>query len=364
MRHGLPRLTRLLRINGAAQSLAPEPTKAQVLVAVRAGRLDPAGFAALAHFASGPLVCTVEDVELLLAYAQAVWIADQRKPNSTRACEAARRLVDLVPNLQDGHRLLGLAHLSRNEPREARAAFVAGRTAVGEQNLVNFWALSENLIRGSREASFTLDGRAYVLPLSIHNAAAIEAAAFHSVGMLTRIDELGSLESMAANKRAARVAEIGVLVGNHTAFFLQAFRPDFLIRVDADPANQPLMIRTVAANTPDHCRPAVEMLSAFVGRSGADTRSAGMTVAQRRLDQVVSGPIDLIKINVDGVEAELLQYGGTPIETHQPVVMIETTRQIDSFVCEWFLTRGHEAPVTFDRGNYRNLFFSPQRWAR
>ena len=53
-----------------------------------------------------------------------------------------------------------------------------------------------------------------------------------------------------------------------------------------------------------------------------------------------------------------------PIETNRPLVMIETTRQTDSLVCEWFVCRGYETPIIFDRGSYRNLIFSPQRGPR
>lgn len=331
--------------------------KAELLAAVRSGRRDDRVIRALADFATGPLSRTVEDAELMLAHAESVWIAEQRNPESTRARDAAAQLVRLLPTLRDGYKYLGLAHLSRGEPALAARAFAEGETAEGDYSFAHFLRLAERLVRGERESRFSVDGATYVMPLSTHNAAAIEAGAFHAGGMLTEIDELRTLNRFAGPHAIKRIVEVGVLVGNHTAYFLQTFRPEHLVLIDADPANLPLIERVVAANTPAGMAPIVETVTAFVGRGGGDTRFAGATIPHRRLSELVTGPLDLIKIDVDGAEATLLSHGGEPIVSHRPVVMIEVMPATDALVRQWFAANGYGPPQVFGHGGYANLIY-------
>ncbi|MCB2106433.1 MAG: FkbM family methyltransferase [Rhodobacteraceae bacterium] len=328
--------------------------KSELLAALRGGLADQTVMTAAENIVTGGLERTAEDIELALLFAQAAWIADQRNPIATRARDAAQAVIAAVPTLADGYRWLGFAHLSRGEYREAFTALSAVKAVPGEANFDNFRALAQNLMLGRTEAGFKWNDTDYVFPLSCHNAAAIEAGAFHSVGVLTETDELQALARCAAGRPIEQIAEIGVLIGNHTAFMLHTFHPDHLVLIDADPANIPLIEKTVRMNTPANTAPIVETVTAFVGRGGADVSFAGEMVPHRRLCDLVTGPVDLIKIDVDGAEIELLNAGGDPIERHRPLTLIETTPSSDAPVVEWFTSRGFSCAAMFDHGSYRN----------
>lgn len=333
-----------------------DPTKSHLLQRLRRGETGDALIAAL-DAALTHMSLTPEDVELLLGQAHLAWIADQRAPAAQRARDAALRLTQLVPTLRDGHRLLGLAHLTRGEYRDAFMAFTAAMRCDGGANLENFRALARNLMLGDATANFEIDGAAYTFDLSCHNAAAIEAGAFHSVGVLTELDELRALKSVADRRSITGIIEIGVLMGNHTAYFLKAFTPRRIMLIDADPANLPFIARTVQANatTP----PELALINAFVGAQPGQTTFAGHAVACRRLDDLAAWPADLLKIDVDGGELALLSGAEAAIMAGRPLVMIETTPATRADALAWFAARGYDARQTFDHGAYANTILVP-----
>ena len=237
-------------------------------------------------------------------------------------------------------------------------AFTAAGRMGGAVNLDNFKALANNMMLGASQARFELGAHTYVFDLSCHNAAAIEAGAFHSVGMLTELDELQAMERIAQGRTIASIAEVGVLMGNHTAFFLKAFKPTRMILADADPANMPFIESTVRNNAAT--APQLNIVNAFIGRGGGETVFAGQRVPHRSLADIVTGPVDLLKIDVDGAELALLESAEVVVTLGRPLVMIETTPVTHRPVLEWFSARSYDAGHSFDHGGYINTPFRPR----
>jgi hypothetical protein len=329
--------------------------KATLINRLRAGEGGPSILNELERMLAGGVSRTPEDAELLLAYAHQAWIADQREPQATRARDAAATLASLIPGLQDAHRLLGLAHLSRGDYREAFMALTTAERTPGPMNVGNFTALARNLMLGQTTTSFEIAGQQYSFDLSCHNAAAIEAGAFHSVGVLTEWDELTALAETAGGRAIQTIVEIGVLMGNHTAFLLKTFKPSRLTLVDADPANLPFIRSTVKNNA--LTEPHVKLVNAFVGAGGPAISFAGAQVAQVTLKSVEIGTPDLIKIDVDGAEMQVLSHAPTTMLDHKPIIMIETTPRTRADVQVWFRTHGYEAVRSFDHGGYANTIW-------
>jgi FkbM family methyltransferase len=332
--------------------------KADLLALIRAGVGGPEVLRRLETATAPPLARAAEDIELLLAMAQQAWIADQRAPTAVRARDAAQQLIALVPDLPDGYRLLGFAHLSRGAYQEAYLAFSAMKTVAGAANFDNFRALARHMMTGLNPVTFDLGGARYTFDLTTHNAAATESSAFHSVGLLTEWEELQYLGATVG--RPQRIVEVGVLLGNHTAYFLKTFAPHQLVLIDADPANLPFMRSTVGYNIADGGAPDVEMHTAFVGgRNQSAVSFAGAQVPQRTLAELAPGQIDFLKIDVDGGELALLDGAASVIEASRPAVMIETTPTTHDPVVAWFAARGYDVRRIFDHGSYRNVIVVP-----
>ena len=339
---------------------SPEPaeTKAQLLAAYHDGANNRDFLRRLGEAVAGPLQRTSENVELLLAHAQLAWIADQRDPSATRARDSAQHLIAMVPDLADGYRLLGLAQLSRRDYRDAYLAFSAIKTIPTPVNLDNFRALARLLMTDVLKVTFELGGQRYAFDLTTHNAAAIESSAFHSIGLLTEWEELQYLGTILEPARIRRIVEVGVLLGNHSAYFLKTLRPDALTLIDADPANIPFIERTVSYNSAPS-RPTVNIHAAFVSGGTGEATFAGVKVPMRPLADIVQGPVDFLKIDVDGGEESLLKGAATVIEASRPIVMIETTPATHGAVEAWFTDRRYTVSHVFDHGGYRNVMLTP-----
>ncbi|TAL01591.1 MAG: hypothetical protein EPO08_10070 [Rhodospirillaceae bacterium] len=324
----------------------------------QAGAGGPEILARLDKAIAAPLARTTVDIGILLAHAQTAWTTDQRNPTAVRTRNSARRLIELVPDLPDGYRLLGFAHLSRCEYLDAFLALGALKTLPSPLNLDNFRALARHLMTGVTQVGFDLAGQRYTFDLTTHNAAAVESSAFHSVGALTEWDELQYLATVL--DRPQRIVEVGVLLGNHTAFFLKAFAPTHVTLIDADPANLNFMRRSAACNLAPGPAPEVVIHCAFVGESVAEAVTfAGARVPQRSLADLVSGPVDFLKIDVDGGEVALLKGAATVIEQYRPPVMIETTSTTHEPVVAWFEARKYAVRRVFDHDSYRNVVVMP-----
>src|SRR5207253_2295025 len=149
--------------------------------------------------------------------------------------------------------------------------------------------------------------------------------------------------------RMRRIVEVGVLMGNHSAYFLKTFKPEAITLIDGDPANIPFIEHTVFYNLPEN-RPDVDVQCAFVGGAPGEATFAEQKVQRRTLADLVHGGVDFLKIDVDGGEVNLLTGAASVIEAYRPAVMIETTPLTHSKVIEWFTARRYTAKKVFDHG--------------
>src|SRR5262249_6892901 len=116
--------------------------------------------------------------------------------------------------------------------------------------------------------------------------------------------------------------------------------------------------RTVFYNLPE-ARPQVDVRCALVAGSAGEGRFAGAPVQKRTLSELVQGPVDFLKIDVDGGELELLGGASSVIDASRPAVMIETTPETHEPVVRWFTGRRYAPARVFDHGGYRNVVLLP-----
>jgi hypothetical protein len=330
---------------GAAQSDAPE-------IAAAAGRLLL--FRLQNHTAAFPLIeralsAFPDDPDLLQAHAYAAWIIDQRDPTATRALQSILRLIDRRPNDSGAYRMMGMIALSRRNFALAQLAF--NKVASLGANVRTYQALTDALLAGREEAAFDLDGVTYRFELTTSTTQTIEAGAYHCTGMLTEINELRFLKDWV--KPGGIIVEVGVLVGNHSAYFLRNFRPRKLLMFDADPALASVIRRNAERN---NAGSEIVVRTAFIG-AGGTVEFGGERVPVLPLADGVTEPVDFLKIDVDGAETEALQGAATLIETHHPFVMIEVTPVTKTPVGNWFTARGYRLVGEIDHGAYCNLFW-------
>lgn len=349
-------VNKLLQRLGALDP-ASDDARQSALKLFRAGSIDRRLFDLLDLIIDGISIETDEDLELVLAHAQLAWITDQRDPEANRAIDSARKVIECAPDLLEGYRILGFAHLSRGEYLDAYITFSAALGVSQENNYENFRNLSKFLMRNVSPIAFELDGLRYKFDLTTHCAEAIESSAYHSVGHLTEMDELLHVKSLLGGTQVDSIVEVGVLLGNHTAFFLKNLSPSHLFLFDADPENIPFIERTATYNNDQKSGAEIEIHNAFVAGTTGTIKLHSQDVEKVTLDSAVGRKIDFLKVDVDGGELELLKGATRLIEESRPIVMIETIPATHEQVVSWFKDRGFVLDRVFERGGYSNVFF-------
>ncbi len=288
--------------------------------------------------------CT--DPAACAAHTRALWIVTQYDPGDVAVLEAGARLLHLAPTDGAARRLVAMALLSKRRFAET-GDLLAEEAAPWAEPIRRLAGL---LATGREAVDLTFAGLPFHMPLSVRTTQAMAAGLAFVMGHLCEEEELQMLHAWAGPVRT--VAEVGCLVGNHSAFFLRALRPDRLITFEADPDMADLLAWTVAHNNPADS--AVEIHRGFVSAEDGTCRFEGREVAAIRLDSRLRDPVDLIKIDVDGMELALLSAAEAVIAT-RPKIMLEVCEATEVSCRAWLEQRGYRIVARLSHGDYANL---------
>lgn len=344
-------------VDVAAIAERPAPADEPVLDFARCRQMvyEPGGFEdprflrSLEHWSS----CRPSDPEILHLQTYAAWIRDQRHPERMEALTHARKLASLLPRNASALRMLGAVALSKQSWLEAYLAFAGAAFADPPQICQAELRLALVLMQGRDQVTFRFGGESYTFPLSVHTTQAYESSMVHCSEKLTEAEELAYIEQLVP--QGGSLVEVGVLLGNHTAFFQKRLRPKQLVLVEADPDCLPLIQRTVSANNMGGAD--IYLHHAFVGRAGGTATMGDVTYETKALDELVSGSADFIKIDVDGVELDALSGAERLLATGNPILMIEVRKTTSVMVDSWLEARGFALVRRFEHGAYTNCVY-------
>lgn len=137
--------------------------------------------------------------------------------------------------------------------------------------------------------------------------------------------------------RGLRIVDAGANTGNHTLFFASVMAAEIVIPIEPDPRAVKAIRDVIAANALSNIdtsclgyavgaeegrlRP-VHSTTAGLGATHYVPDPAG-SVGVAPLDKLISGPVDFLKIDVEGMEMEVLSGAGSTIQVHRPTLFIE-----------------------------------------
>lgn len=275
-------------------------------------------------FALGQRVDAAFERDLPFQYALgfAAWV--DRKPDE--AVAHGLRVVALDRRKVLGYRLLGMAHLTAGRATDAFLALSAGvASCPSPDGLAGFHRLAEMLMEGREQVEFVIDGVLYRFALSCFNGQAMEAALVHASGSLTELTELRFLRDEVG--RAPVIIEVGTMVGNHTVFLLKNLKPAKLIAFDADLESIRHTELNCRLNDGDDVQAELVLNHKAVGSARGRINLIGTEVELTTLDaEVAEDQVDLLKVDVDGMELALLEGARALIARCQPRIMIEVSR--------------------------------------
>lgn len=184
--------------------------------------------------------------------------------------------------------------------------------------------------------------------------------------------------------RHASIVDVGANIGNHTIHFAAIAQAAKVIAIEPNPDVIPSLRRNVAANdclqvdlsalgygASDGSGRGTLVLAeadASIRNRGGMTLQAGAdgAVPLRPLDRMVRGPVDLIKIDVEGMAVAVLRGAAQLVAAWRPLVMVEIMdAELEAFG-QWQAAAGYgirnKFPMYAGIDNY--LCEPAARWTR
>jgi FkbM family methyltransferase len=267
-----------------------------------------------------------------------------------------KRWVALEPQNAQAYQFLGLSQLLAGNAVDAFLTFGAGLATAAGPSLNSWRRLAEAMMRGIQRVEVTVDGERYLFELSCFSGQAMEAASTHLLGRLTELDELRMVRDTIG--RARVIVEVGTLVGNHTVFFARNLRPEKVYCFDLDPRSVRQTSTNFRLNFPGET-PVLVMVPKGVGDARKTTERGSRTVEMTTLSSEVAEPVDFIKVEVDGMELQVLEGARDLFLAHRPRALIEVAHDNAPGFLRFVESIGYQVKAEFKRAADTNYLIAP-----
>lgn len=213
----------------------------------------------------------------------------------------------------------------------------------------------------------TLDGQALRLPYTGLNPV-IEREQMR--GLFFEAEELRFLAGRLP--RGLRIADVGANTGNHTVYLAGVMAAERVVPIEPDPRAAAALRAAVTENALSNVD-----LSRLGVAAGADTAmlravpsaTAGLgamhfvpdplgSVPQRRLDELLDGPIDFLKIDVEGMEMAVLAGAAGLVSRYRPHLYIEVVDESIAEFMDWADRNRYHVEKLFPDKTHCNYFLS------
>ncbi len=288
------------------------------------------------------------------AYAYACW----RSHRKEGALMGSLRTIALAPKMEHGYIRLGMHYLTEGQYTEAFITFAAGAACCQNNRSLLYWRkLAEALMKNIKVVKLEFDGKPFAFGISAHNGQAMETAGCHIHGTLAEAEELRFLRG--ALGRCDTIVECGILVGNHLVYFMKTLSPRKIIAFDADSWSIAETNRNIELNRDDGITTEVELHHKVVSNVSGPITFDGQTLEGVALSEAVTEPVDFIKVDVDGMELELIEGAWELIKRTRPKILIEVRKEYIPDFLKRMETIHYRVEHSFDRPHFSNVFLVP-----
>ncbi|MEO7727005.1 MAG: FkbM family methyltransferase [Burkholderiales bacterium] len=185
-------------------------------------------------------------------------------------------------------------------------------------------------------------------------------------------DELAFVESWVGQNAA--IVEVGAYVGNHVVYYARFMRPRSILVLEPNPASIALLRRNLAENAVTAVDLSAlgtaaagtaanyDLICESTDNSGASrlVHSPGGVVKSAPLDDLIAGGVDFIKIDVEGMELDVLAGARRVIAESRPKIMIEVFRNQISLFEHWLAQNHYEVAHRFEYVYAVNFMIAPR----
>lgn len=209
----------------------------------------------------------------------------------------------------------------------------------------------------------------YLLPYTGRNAG-IERD--QTRGQFFEAAELEELRKLV--RPGARIVDVGANTGNHTVFFAGPMRAASVLPIEPLPGAIAALRAAVERNALTNVD--LSRLGTGVGESSGRARlvssergglgatslvpDPGGDILVAKLDSMVSGPVDFLKIDVEGMEMGVLSGAEGVIERSRPAIFIEIANRNTAAFSAWLERARYEVKRVFTDKGHANYFVAPK----
>ena len=211
--------------------------------------------------------------------------------------------------------------------------------------------------------------RTYHLPYTGRNAG-IERE--QTRGLFFEADELEVLRGLIGER--VDIVDVGANTGNHTVFFAGPMRAKSVIPLEPLPEAALALRRSVERNGLVNVdlsrlgigvgerRGCARVVSSTRGGLGATSLVADPQgeIAIAPLDEIITTPIDFLKIDVEGMEMAVLAGAARLIGRYRPKIFIEIANRNTPEFSAWLDAAGYEVTRIFTDKGHANYLVAPK----
>jgi FkbM family methyltransferase len=174
--------------------------------------------------------------------------------------------------------------------------------------------------------------------------------------------------------RGMRIVDVGANTGNHTVFFALAMQAERVVPIEPHPR----AVRAIRSAVEINRLPNIDLerLGTAVGAAGgrlqlvpSETAGLGATrfipdlggpIEMAPLDTLIPGAVDFVKIDVEGMEMDVLAGAAEVIERERPALFIEVLdRTVGPFLA-WADAKGYRIEKVFPDKTHCNYLLRPR----
>ncbi|MEQ8664252.1 MAG: FkbM family methyltransferase [Rhodospirillales bacterium] len=293
------------------------------------------------------------NAELLATLARVRIMSRHDEAALETAAEEALAALALDRTSQPAFHSYVLARLLQKRYLEAHFATLATERLGVDLAILS--TLSDLLSKGVKAIEIKAMGDDYAFMIKTETPACVHACGQFLSHNLFESEELEYTRTFAAD--AETMLEVGTLLGNHTAFYLRNFALKAITCVEALPSLAEATQWAAEHNRPEGSDCVINVINAWADEAVGEIEVLGHKVRRAPIDDLIDGPVDFIKIDVDGGEMAVLA-GAEKTLTDGPVrLMLETADQNETAAHAWLGKRGYQRHEIFRHRGYANHFY-------
>ncbi len=294
-----------------------------------------------------------QDIMILQSMAYAAWVTKR----SEKSYSYSMRAIAIEPQNSLIYRTLIMNQLTEEKYTEAFLTISAAQNnCSATHSFESFLPLVKIAMKGVKCVNFTHKDISYSFLISCFDGQAMESSIYHCHGKFTEIEELEYLTHFV--KKAETIVEIGILMGNHTIFFLKNLSPKKIVAIDASHISINFTTKNFDLNKKGY-NTTLETIHCGVGEKESTIPFAGQEVPIKPLDMIINEPFDFIKVDVDGYEMKFLYGAKKTLLRYKPKVMIEIQKDFNEEFLQFISDIHYKIVHKIVRNVDTNYFLEP-----